>query len=79
MSERVVKAIYVYQPFGIQDGKERWDLGRIYGVEGHSWFSKINGLTKKEAEAVAIALKEAHEHSCECLDASGRCMITGEL
>jgi hypothetical protein len=77
MSQSEPNGIYVYQPFGIQDGKERWSLGLIYGVGGLPNLTRIEGLTKDGAERVAAALR--HEHSCECMDASGRCMITGEV
>ncbi len=75
--ESAPKGIYVYQPFGIQHGKERWSLGLIYGVGGLPTHTRIDGLTKEGAERVAAALR--HEHSPECIDASGRCMITGEV
>lgn len=71
------RGIYVYQPFGIQDGKERWNLRLIYAVGGLPMHTKIEGLTRDGAERVAAALM--HEHSYECIDASGRCMITGEV
>ena len=77
MSEDGPKGVYIYQPFGIQDGKERWNLGLIYGVAGLPMHTTIKGLTKEGAERVAAALR--HEHSDECIDASGRCMITGEV
>jgi DUF1009 family protein len=77
MSQSEKKGIYVYQPYGIQDGKERWNLGLIYGVGGLPLHTTIKGLTKDGAERVAAALR--HEHNYECIDASGRCMITGEV
>ena len=77
MSETAPKGIYVYQPFGIQDGKERWNLGLIYAVGGLPNLTRVEGLTKAAAELIVAALE--HEHSCECIDASGRCMITGEV
>lgn len=77
MSEQEPKGIYVYQPFGIQDGNERWNLGLIYGIGGLPNFTRIEGLTKDGADRVLKALE--HRHSERCLDASGRCMITGEV
>ena len=77
MSQQEPKGVYVYQPFGIQDGKERWNLGLIYGVGGLPTLTTIEGLTKEGASRIAAALR--HEHSHECIDASGRCTITGEV
>lgn len=71
------EGLYVYQPYGIQDGKERWNFGLIYGVGGLPNLSEIKGVTKRGAELIVQAL--AHDHTAECMDASGRCMITGEV
>lgn len=48
---------YVYQPYGIQDGTERWETGRIYGVGGLPLLTTVKGLTKLEAEAIVAALR----------------------
>ena len=46
---------YIYQPFGIQN-KLEWAAGRIYGIGGWNLLTRIEGLTKPEAEAVLCAL-----------------------
>ena len=56
MSQSEPKAPYIYQPYGMQD-KEQWFLGRIYGVAGVSNITRIDGLTKAEAEAVLKIIK----------------------
>lgn len=77
MTSESRKGIYVYQPFGFQDGRERYNLGLVYAVGGLPPHTRIEGLTKEGARRVVAAL--AHEHTAECIDASGRCMITGEV
>ena len=49
---------YVYQAHGPQD-TFYWSAGRLYGVSGQSILTKIDGLTKREAECVATALNNA--------------------
>lgn len=56
MSEQSKDGLYVFQPFGMQDGKERWEAGRIYAISGLSMLATIKGLTRSEAEAVLAAL-----------------------
>jgi len=56
MSEQSKDGLYVFQPFGMQDGKERWEAGRIYAISGLPMLATIKGLTKPEAEAVLAAL-----------------------
>lgn len=57
MSQQAKAGIYVYQPYGVQDGKERWDSGRIYGVGGLPIEATCKGFTKQEAEAIVAALQ----------------------
>lgn len=57
MSETAPEGPYVYQPFGMQDGADRWKRGRIYGVGGVSFYAEIKGLTKAEAESIVRTLK----------------------
>lgn len=57
MSQQAKDGIYIYQPYGMQDGKERWDEGRIYAISGLSMLATIKGLTKPEADAVLAALQ----------------------
>jgi hypothetical protein len=51
--------IYAFQPFGM-DNKEHWKAGRIYAVVGFGEFglTKIEGLTKEEAQDIAKFLME---------------------
>lgn len=56
MSEQAPDGIYVYQLFGIQDGKERWDAGRIYAIGGLPIGTEARGFTKPEAHAIHVAL-----------------------
>lgn len=60
MSQKERQGPYVYQPFGSQD-KAHWDAGKIYGVATNDLFSRIEGLTKAEAEAVCEALRKHAE------------------
>lgn len=55
MSAEEPKGPYIYQPFGMQD-KHHWASGRIWGIGGVSILTKIDGLTKPEAETVLAAL-----------------------
>jgi hypothetical protein len=55
MSEQEREGIYIYQPYGSQD-RESWASGRIYGIGGLPIRTRVDGLTKEEAEAVLIAL-----------------------
>lgn len=55
MSQQSRQGLYVYQPFGVQDG-ERWHAGRIYGVGGLTPLSRCDGFTKVEATAIVAAL-----------------------
>jgi hypothetical protein len=56
MSQQAPKAPYIYQPYGIQDGRERWNAGRIYAIGGLDLLVTIKGLTKAEADRVLAAL-----------------------
>ena len=56
MSTTEPKGPYIYQPYGIQDGKVRWDSGRIYAVSGISDLARIDGLTRDEADRVLEAI-----------------------
>jgi hypothetical protein len=59
MSQTAPNGPYIYQPFGMQHGKDRWLAGRIYGIGGLGPMVMISGLTKSEAEAVLRALTPA--------------------
>lgn len=54
MSEQEPNGPYVYQPFAPVE-KHR---GRIYGIGGLDWPTRIEGLTKGEAEAICELLRE---------------------
>lgn len=56
MSNQSKQTPYIYQPFGIQN-KEHWATGRIFAVVTDSPLTKIDGLTKSEAEAVLGAIR----------------------
>ena len=58
--EKEKEGLYIYQPYGIQD-ESHWAMKRIYAIAGLSILTEIKGLTKKEAEAILEALKEAGE------------------
>ena len=60
MSQAPKETPYVYQPFGSQN-KEHWADGRIYAVAAGNRLTRIEGLTKTEAEAVCAAMKEAQK------------------
>jgi len=47
----------VYQPFGSLSDPEHAKAGRLYGVCCVSSLTKIQGLTKAEAEAVSATLR----------------------
>jgi hypothetical protein len=56
MSEQAKEGLYIYQPFGQQDG-QKWKEGRIYGIGGLPIHARVDGLTKQEAESILSALK----------------------
>jgi len=58
MSEKGPKGPYVYQPFGTLTHPSHNKVGRLYGVGGVHVLTRIEGLTKDEAEAVVEALSE---------------------
>ena len=59
MSNAPRETPYIYQPFGMQN-KDHWAAKRIYAVATDSMLTKIEGLTKEEAELILASLtKEA--------------------
>ena len=53
---------YVYQPYGFVDKDEdRVALERLFGVAGVDVLATIKGLTRDEADAVCVALRELDE------------------
>ncbi len=59
MSQQERKGPYVYQPYGtaVPADKVYAKAGRLYGVSGISPCTRIDGLTREEAEAIVDALK----------------------
>lgn len=57
MSNAPKETPYVYQPFGIQN-KDHWNEGRLWAVAPSNRLTRIEGLTKEEADAVCDLLKK---------------------
>ncbi len=60
MSNSPKQTPYIYQPFGIQN-REHWADKRIYAIACDSRLTKIEGLTKDEAERILAVLEATHE------------------
>lgn len=56
MSQEEPNEPYIYQPFGCQH-TDNWKAGRIYAIGGLPILATIEGLTRKEANAILAALK----------------------
>jgi hypothetical protein len=57
-----VKRPYVYQPYGfVTADEDRVFAERLFGVAGVHLMATIKGLTRDEADAVCVALRELQE------------------
>ncbi len=56
MSNAIRTAPYVYQPFGSVTHRNRAATGRLFAIGGLHAQTRIEGLTREEADAIVVAL-----------------------